>query len=562
MGTTSDGAACTDEGVRVGSGASGARFAGSRRLAISLLAAVFLLNCSTSPEPESIRIEGLVVTTSGQPVDGILVQVDASAIGGRSGPDGRFTLENLPAHELDLDVGARVPVSVGVGAFTSKATNQVIVRLDSEGEAANVDIVRNGCTSTVLLRSETATSPARSKITVEAEEGYEELGIRIERMRENADFQVFIQSDPAARGTLAPIGSIHTVGARNADNLDGVGELSFAAEADFVSTVMPFGTSVTALQGRRIEIRDETGAVQLVGTLPLTLVEGNSIVERDYLVRVGGPEDARGNVRVKSTPDCSRDNFWVQIKGLERRTTYHICIHCSGAAKTSSGGDAHVAGIPTYSLANATAGQGDEVVLAVTLDTAGETVIFAQAVLEYDSTALTFLDAELGGDAAGWFLTENPTLPFGTQTAGTNENVLVQLAHPMGNTFTGVVEIARLRFRTSATLTGSTCLAFDPCKSECAPPGQLHTFVNIESGTPLGGDDDLNLDGGCVTIQEFDCFEVTTSQGGEAHLFLKKKQCDILPCGVECVRDLQGAGIEVRDGTGSVVLSGSVPLID
>jgi hypothetical protein len=153
MGTTSDCAACTSEDVRVGSGSSGAR--SWQRLAIPALAALLLLNCSSDPgpEPDSIQIQGLIVTTNGQPVPGISVQVEASAIGGRSGPDGRFTLENLPAHELDLDVGARVPVSVGIGAFMAQATNQVIVRLDSEGEAANVDIVRNGCVSTVLLRS-------------------------------------------------------------------------------------------------------------------------------------------------------------------------------------------------------------------------------------------------------------------------------------------------------------------------------------------------------------------------------------------------------------------------
>jgi len=85
---------------------------------------------------------------------------------------------------------------------------------------------------------------------------------------------------------------------------------------------------------------------------------------------------------------------------------------------------------------------------------------FVQFVVDFDSTVIKFRDAQIGPDATGFTsIQKNPRLPFAPTTAGTNENVLVQIS---GGTFTGANrKVVLLNFLVAGAVGKQSPLAFD-----------------------------------------------------------------------------------------------------
>jgi hypothetical protein len=148
-------------------------------------------------------------------------------------------------------------------------------------------------------------------------------------------------------------------------------------------------------------------------------------------------------------------------------------IFAAGLVAAAVDGHAHTLRIePPFTLA--TRGEIIGVSIRMTTD---EQIGLLQFTLNFDSSVMTFNTASVGADITGDFSISNvnASLPFPPQTAGTNENVLIQLFGGGSQFFSGVdVEVAVVRFRVDADACARTLLAFD---QNCA-----HTQAATASG--------------------------------------------------------------------------------
>jgi hypothetical protein len=116
---------------------------------------------------------------------------------------------------------------------------------------------------------------------------------------------------------------------------------------------------------------------------------------------------------------------------------------------------------------------------------------FAQFVVDYDSTILTFLDATVGDSVSNFTIFTNPNLPFEPTNSESNKNVLIQVSS-VTNSFTGEAqEVAALIMKVAGMSEQTSPLAFDPIVD--------HTFLTTVRGTNISGDD-LQFNNGYFSV--------------------------------------------------------------
>jgi|GEM_PF-4775226 len=130
---------------------------------------------------------------------------------------------------------------------------------------------------------------------------------------------------------------------------------------------------------------------------------------------------------------------------------------------------------------------GDTVVVPILVSTSAQ-IGAAQFVVNYNDSALTFVDARVGLGAGGFVLSNvNPNLPFPSSTPSTNRNVLVQISGGGVQSFTGDSRVvAALRFRVVGGASRSWVLSFDR--------GLDRTNVTTTAPATIGG--------GALTFQD------------------------------------------------------------
>ncbi len=139
-----------------------------------------------------------------------------------------------------------------------------------------------------------------------------------------------------------------------------------------------------------------------------------------------------------------------------------------------------------------TGSAGDTVFVPV-LATTDSAIGIAQFVVEYDSSIIKFVSVQVGGGIAGFSVSQtNENLPFEPTTAGTNENVLVQISGGGSANFSGdSLEVVLLGFEVVGD-TGTSVLAFDTEAS--------HTFLTTINLTDIHGAN-LEFVNGSLAVQ-------------------------------------------------------------
>ena len=120
--------------------------------------------------------------------------------------------------------------------------------------------------------------------------------------------------------------------------------------------------------------------------------------------------------------------------------------------------------------------------------TTSEDIGLSQFIVEYDTSLVSFVNADIGPDASGFTVSlVNTSLPFPPTTSGTTDNVLVQISGGGGNSFTGTDKsVAILNFQSMITK-GISPLAFDQ--------GTNKTFLTTTSLVDINGDSLTFVDG-------------------------------------------------------------------
>jgi len=158
----------------------------------------------------------------------------------------------------------------------------------------------------------------------------------------------------------------------------------------------------------------------------------------------------------------------------------------------------------TLPTMNAESGATIDVPITVSTD---EIITSAQFVVEYNSTVLSFLSAEIGPDASGFELTINTDLPYEPGGPGTNENVLTQLWGGLTNTFTGESQrVVILKFSVTGNPGEYSPLFFDE--------GVARTYLSTTSFEDIAGEE-INFVNGSVNFVvpvELSSFNVYANQ--------------------------------------------------
>jgi hypothetical protein len=134
--------------------------------------------------------------------------------------------------------------------------------------------------------------------------------------------------------------------------------------------------------------------------------------------------------------------------------------------------------VALLALPDTTAATRDTIALPIYVST-DSVINLAQFVVEYDSTVIKFVDAQIGPDAFGFTsILKNSNLPFTPTFTGANKNVLIQIS---GGSFTGPKrKVVILKFQVIDTVGNQTPLAFDQNPS--------HTFLTTANLVDLKGD--------------------------------------------------------------------------
>ncbi len=121
----------------------------------------------------------------------------------------------------------------------------------------------------------------------------------------------------------------------------------------------------------------------------------------------------------------------------------------------------------------------------------------AQIVIEYDSTKIQLATPRvtIGTQLQSFTISAiNDHLPFAPKSAGTNQNLLIQISGGGGNSFQGEkLDLARLHFHTTASLHDSTPVNLDP--------DFRHTFLVTQNLTTLNKSS-MDFENGAVIIKD------------------------------------------------------------
>ncbi len=110
---------------------------------------------------------------------------------------------------------------------------------------------------------------------------------------------------------------------------------------------------------------------------------------------------------------------------------------------------------------------GTSIPLTVETDS---TIGFAQFVLEYDSTLVSFEMAEINSEISGFIVSQvNESLPFPPTNSGVNANVLIQVSGDGNSSFTGNKNVVNVFFSVFGPLDSTAQIYFDQTAN--------HTFL-------------------------------------------------------------------------------------
>jgi hypothetical protein len=262
---------------------------------------------------------------------------------------------------------------------------------------------------------------------------------------------------------------------------------------------------------------------------------------------------------------------------LEPNSACNVLVACQqqlGAAEPSIAAPFDPAGsrgvdrdvAATLTLPELFAYPSGEVEVPVRVSTALD-IVFFQFTVEYDSTLVAFLSAQVGSDASAAGLTSlgvNTALPFVPAAPDLNNNVLVQIFAPTGSSSLSGEdrEVARLRFAILAQPVVRALLRFDTRMTD----QRHHTLLTSSDGVDLV-DEALGVVDGAIDIVNvaIDPFvylgTLWTGADGKGELRLKSPEGVVLPCRLPGIESLQGLPVEVRTADSRVLLRGSIPLL-
>ncbi|NOZ61092.1 MAG: T9SS type A sorting domain-containing protein [Calditrichaeota bacterium] len=148
--------------------------------------------------------------------------------------------------------------------------------------------------------------------------------------------------------------------------------------------------------------------------------------------------------------------------------------------------------VAELSLPDTVGGSGETVYVPVFVST-DSAIGIAQFVVEYDSSVIKFVGAQIGGGLSGFSVSQtNENLPFDPTASGANENVLVQISGGGQASFSGdSLEVVLLGFEVVGD-TGTSVLAFDSDAS--------HTFLTTVNLSDIRGAA-LNFFNGSLAVQ-------------------------------------------------------------
>jgi len=157
----------------------------------------------------------------------------------------------------------------------------------------------------------------------------------------------------------------------------------------------------------------------------------------------------------------------------------------------------------TITLPDTSASYGDLIGIPIKVTTTS-TIGLAQFTVEYDSSIIQFDSAVTGGGVTNFMVSLiNSNLPFSVTTAGTSENVLVQLSGGGMGTFSGTgVEVAIIYFKV-ITSTGMSPLNFDQIAG--------HTFLTTTGLQDITGSN-ITFSSGQVNVLYTDIHMFNNSQ--------------------------------------------------
>ncbi|MBI4601000.1 MAG: hypothetical protein HY721_03480 [Planctomycetes bacterium] len=346
---------------------------------------------------------------------------------------------------------------------------------------------------TALLRAPDGSDSPRG----EARLGDGEIRVRGDRLPGDATFTIWIEG---ADGALAQAFSVKT---------ESNGSFEVRQSAD-----------EAAFRGRRVEVRDAEGAIELEGSFPGEPAVSEVGAGTSSLTPPAGSLLPGASGRIKAKAEAGRHALEVKVRGLAPNVVYAVCvIDGTGAVE------------PIGKITTTGDGNG-----ALEIDT-------------HDGGALPFGASGIG-ELAGLAL----------QVKAEDGTVLLEGRIPS----LGQVEVEE----------DEAEVELDLERPEGGPDDDIEGDVRIE--TERGGDDKVRvrikdadpLASYTATVHRPDLSvsparetiaELTTDAEGEAEVERRGKA--VLPLGAAALSELGGVVIEVLDSEGRLVLSGTIPQV-
>jgi hypothetical protein len=570
----------------------------SRRLAFwGLASALFATSCVLKVvDPLAPKVSGFVGSADGEPVQGVRVEILASGESVLSNADGMFRFKQVPNGDLDVVVHSGSKSAVSLESLKPNMEYALTVKLDEHDEVFSIDVASRSPSNlnsiaelySAMVRPEGRLA-ARSRGIIRTEifvGGDHELQIELEGMEPDDTYDVHLHPRVESPSTNVLLGTAWS---------DADGSLSFDYQDFSGHAERRFGQ----LHDRIVSVRRKNDdQVQLKGS-DSRPEEGRRKGKSD-LRSTGVLPRADGFVMIKTTPPGREDKgdgetFDIKVQHLERRTTYDVCIRCatggtSMSGRRSSEQESGKVPLPTSRVAKLDTFILGEPRLVLSSPSVFDVPILVDANMDVRAFKFTveyhsdcFQDPDFSNLVPGPGLVDQNGNPLTSSdlsirllvTDAPNDfanspwadrRVVVTVNVTNGNKWIRAGEgigVFSIRF-TAAPTFGTTPV---PCQfawddrlvvgggSE-APPCFLTRNDNrnvlpeeIFFTTP-------------VFPATFECFAtITTNGGGNGFLKLDEKKGDVLPCHPTSVADLEGAQIEIRDGS-QAVLVGSVPKLD
>lgn len=142
----------------------------------------------------------------------------------------------------------------------------------------------------------------------------------------------------------------------------------------------------------------------------------------------------------------------------------------------------------------------DTLLIPISMST-DSSIGLAQFTMEYDSTVLQFISAQIGADAGGFVISAiNNNLPFSPINEGMNNNVLIQINGGGTGTIYGEnQELLVVKFLANGEITNQKNIRFDLRTT--------HTFLTTENSVDIQGSDLKTVTQGIITSVELLNFE-------------------------------------------------------